>query len=206
MLLVAAGACDYPAQSAAYVAPEPGTVYDYGDFTNTVTAVDGWRTTFVDDQGREARRIGLFITEDPRRPLSVDSVALDSLWPLELGRKVQMKARQGEEVYKWEFSVLDTVTVQVPAGRFTTLVVEGVQTPELVRSPEAASTVLHTWWFAPEANAVVRFQSTYLMGPATGRRFEGQLRAIRHQPAPGDSGAVGDSGAAAPAAAPRARS
>ncbi len=162
--------------------------------------MDGWRTTFVDDRGREASRIGLFITEDPRQPLNVDSVALDSLWPLELGRKVQMKARQGEEVYRWDFSVLDTVTVQVPAGRFTTLVVEGVQTPELVRSPQGASTVLHTWWFAPEANAVVRFQSTYLMGPGTGRRFEGQLKAIRHESSPGAAPGVvpGDSGSQAP--------
>jgi len=61
--------------------------------------------------------------------------------------------------------------------------------------------VLHTWWYAPEANAVVRFQSAYLAGAGQGRRFAGTLHGIR-RPAAGDS--AGDSVAAPPPSAPAA--
>lgn len=164
---------------APYVAPAPGTVYDYGTFSNTVTAADGWRTQFVDDGGRGGSRLALFITEDPSAPVDVPPVALETLWPLKLRNQVRMQARVGEEVYHWEFRVLDTATVTVEAGTFRTYVVEGMHVPELVRDPQAASTTLHTWWYAPEAEAVVRFESSYLGGPATGRRVGGELRAIR---------------------------
>jgi hypothetical protein len=198
------GACARDLPPVPYVAPPPGTVYDYGTFSNTVTRSAGWRTTYVDDRGREGRRVALFITEDPKRPLEVPGPALDSLWPLRLGRQLTLRTRQDQEVYRWEFRVLDTTTVTVGAGTFHTVVVEGVNTPELVRDPNSASTVLHTWWFAPEANAVVRFESNYLGGPATGRRVAGELREIR-SPSPGDSGRPAapptpDSGAGRPAA------
>ncbi|HEU4631115.1 MAG TPA: hypothetical protein VFS08_15295 [Gemmatimonadaceae bacterium] len=183
----------------AYRTPVPGTVYDYGTFTNRITAVDGWRTSYVDDRGREGRRVALFITEDPRRPLVVDSVAVDSLWPLRLGHGATVLAHQGEEVYRWEFRVLDTTTVTVPAGTFRTIVVEGTQLPELVRVPQAATSAVHTWWYGPTLGAVVRFRSVYLTGPSAGRRFEGELRAIR---APG----AADSAAAQPETGPAADS
>ena len=179
--------CGHAPEPAPYVAPAPGTVYDYGDFTNTVTSVDGWRTAYVDNLGREGSRLALFITEDPTRPVAVDSAALDSLWPLTLGHEVTLHAQQGEERHRWVFRVLDTATVEVPAGKFAAYVVEGVQTPELVRSPEAAGSVVHTWWYAPDARAVVRFESAYLLGPAAGRRFEGTLKGIRAPGAAADS-------------------
>ena len=196
-----ASACESPPAPVPYVAPAPGTVYDYGDFTNTVTRVDGWRTTFTDDRGRPGQRLALFITEDPQRPLVVDAAALDSLWPLQLGRRLTLRTQQGDELFKWEFRVLDTATIEVPAGRFATTVVEGVQTPELVHSPRTAGSVVHTWWYAPEANAVVRFESAYLLGPAAGRRFEGTLKAIRAPGARADSGPAATP-PAGPAASP----
>lgn len=191
-------AADDGVAAAPYVAPPPGTVYDYGDFSNTVTASDGWRTTYTDDRGREGRRVALFMTEDPSRPITVEPAALDSLWPLRLGRRVTLRTMRGEERDRWEFSVLDTATVTVPAGTFQAIVVEGVQTPELVHSPEAATSVVHTWWYAPEVAAVVQFQSAYVMGPAVGRRVEGRLQAVR---GPGTASAAADSAAAAPPAA-----
>ena len=191
-------ACAGPSMPPApYVPPAAGTTYDYGDFSNTITGADGWRTTYVDDAGREGRRVALFITEDPRRPLVVQAAALDSLWPLSLNRRAQVQTTQGDEVSTWQFSVVDTATVEVEAGTFRTYVVEGVHVPQLVRDPARASTVIHTWWYAPEANAVVRFQSVYVAGPAKGRRFAGALKAIR---APGDS-AVGRTPAAGDSAA-----
>jgi hypothetical protein len=175
-------ACSGPPPAIAYSAPAPGTVYDYGDFTNTITAVDGWRTTYVDDRGRTARRVALFITENPQRPLDVDSVALGSLWPLRLGAATTVRTRAGEEVYRWKFRVVDTTTVTVPAGTFAATVVEGIEVPELVHAPQQASSVLNTWWYAPAARAVVRFESTYLTGPVQGRRVIGELKAIRTPP------------------------
>ena len=186
---------------APYAPPAPGTTYDYGAFSNTITGVDGWRTSYVDDAGREGRRVGLFITEDPRRPLVVQVAALDSLWPLTLNRRVELRTTQGEEVYTWQFTIADTATVEVGAGTFRTYVVEGVHVPQLVRDPNQAATVIHTWWYAPEPEAVVRFESTYLSGPAKGRRFAGALRAIRAA-APGDSTGRPPAGAPADTAAP----
>ena len=206
-LLPLAGCGDAPPPPAPYAPPAPGTTYDYGDFSNTVTGVDGWRTTYTDDAGREGRRVGLFITEDPRRPLVVQVAALDSLWPLTLNRRVELRTQQEEEVYTWQFTVVDTATVEVEAGTFRTYVVEGVHVPQLVRDPSRASTVIHTWWYAPEPKAVVRFESTYFAGPAKGRRFGATLRAIRTA-APGDSAAPAvppaDSASATGAASPAA--
>lgn len=210
-LLLLSACAEPPMPPAPYVPPAAGTTYDYGDFSNTITGADGWRTTYVDDAGREGRRVALFITEDPRRPLVVQAVALDSLWPLSLGRRAQVRATQGEEVSSWQFTVVDTATVEVEAGTFRTYVVEGVHVPQLVRDPAQASTVIHTWWYAPEPNAVVRFQSVYVAGPGKGRRFAGSLRAIRapadsaagRAPAGGDSAAR--SGTAPVPAAPAAR-
>jgi hypothetical protein len=185
---LALAACEEAPPPAPYVAPALGTTYDYGTFTNTVTKVEGWRTTFTDDKGREGQRIALFIEEDPRRPLVVDLAALDSLWPLQLGRRVALKTQLGDELFRWEFAVLDTTTVQVEAGTFRALVVEGIHTPELIRDPRQASTRLYTWWYAPEANAVVRVETTYLAGPGQGQRHTATLRGIR-APGAGDSAA-----------------
>jgi len=199
---LAGAGCASPPPDAPYVAPAPGTVYDYGDFSNTVTKVDGWRTSFTDDRGRAGQRVALFITENPAQPVTVDAAALDSLWPLRLGRHVTLKTQRGDELYKWEFRVLDTATVEVPAGTITTNVGAGVQTPELVRSPQTAGGVVHTWWYAPEAKAVVRFESAYVLGPSAGRRFQGTLKAIRPAGAGADSGAAGGAAGAPPSGAP----
>ncbi len=178
LALLGLGACDADPQTAPYVAPAPGTVYDYGQFTNTITSADGWRVRFSDNQGRQAERVGLFLTGDVEEPLQVDPAALDSLWPLKPGREAAFEARRGPEVWRWELRVLEGEEITVPAGTFQTFVVQGVQTPELVRSPQTSATVLHAWWYAPAINSVVRFRTTYLTGPAQGRVVEGELRGI----------------------------
>lgn len=173
-------ACDLGPPEAPYVEPSPGTVYDYGDFTNTIVSADGWRVRYSDNHGRQGERIGVFLTGDPREPLQVESAVLDSLWPLRPGHETAFRVRRGPEVWRWELRVLPVEEeVTVGAGRYRTIVVQGVQTPELVRSPRTAAAVLHSWWYAPDVEAVVRFRTTYLAGPAEGRVMEGALQSIR---------------------------
>lgn len=171
----------------AYSPPPVGTLYDYGAQTNTITEVNGWRTSYRDNLGREGTRLGLFITEDPRRPLTVDSAAIGALWPLRVGRQTALTVKRDSEVYRWNFDVTDTATITVPAGTFKTFIVQGVERPELVRNPVAAVTVSNQWWVAPPHNTVVRFVSTYVTGPAAGRQVVGELKAVRTASAPDSS-------------------
>ena len=161
-----------------YVPPVPGTVYHYTAFSNTITGVDGWRTAYVDDRGRPGSRLGLFITEDPRRPARPDSGALARLWPLRVGSELAFRTQVGPEVWRWEFRVTGTEEVPVPAGRFATVVVQGAQEPALVHDPRAASTVLYTWWYAPRVGAVVRVRSRFLAGRRAGQALEAELERI----------------------------
>ncbi len=201
-VLVTVVACDAGPQSAPYVAPTPGTVYDYGQFTNTITAADGWRVRFSDNQGRQAERIGVFLTGDVEEPLQVEAAALDSLWPLEPGREAAFETKRGPEVWRWELRVTEGEEITVPAGTFQTLLVQGVQTPELVRNPQAAATVAYSWWYAPEINSVVRYRTTYMSGPAQGRVVEGELRGITAAAASGSAARPAADSATPPSATP----
>jgi len=172
-------ACEPDVPPMPYTPPPVGTVYDYGGQTNTITKVDGWRTAYRDNLGREGSRLGLFITEDPRHPFSGDEVAIGELWPLRLGQQTVVTVKRDSEEFRWDFDVTDTATITVPAGTFSTFIVQGVERPTLVRNPRTAVTVSNRWWVARPNNAVVRFVSTYLTGPAAGRQVVGELTAIR---------------------------
>ncbi|HET7274848.1 MAG TPA: DUF3108 domain-containing protein [Longimicrobiaceae bacterium] len=163
---------------APYVAPTSGTTYFYEGLSNTITAVDGWRTEFTDGQGREGARLALFITDTPQQPVEVDSATLGDLWPLDVNNTSVVKVHRGPEVWRLDFRVTRTQNITVPAGTFDTYVVQAVETPELVRDPQSASTAMYTWWYAPEVAAVVRFRTSYLTGPATGRVVESSLNRI----------------------------
>jgi len=201
--VVVLAACRPDVPPMEYSPPPVGTLYDYGAQTNTITNVNGWRTSYRDNVGREGTRVGLFITEDPRRPFTIDSVALRDLWPLRLGEQTAMTVKRDSEVYRWDFNVTDTATITVPAGTFSTFVVQGVERPELVRNPTTAVTVSNQWWVARPNNVVVRFVSTYVTGPAAGRQVVGELKAVRTASA-SDSVRRSDSAHAAPAAAGKA--
>jgi hypothetical protein len=172
-------ACKPDVPPMPYTPPPVGTVYDYGGQTNTITKVDGWRTSYRDNLGRDGSRLGLFITEDPRQPFTEDSAAMGALWPLRLGQQTVVTVKRDSEAYRWDFDVTDTATITVPAGTFSTFIVQGVERPTLVRNPRTAVTVSNRWWVARPNNAVVRFVSTYLTGPAAGRQVVGELKAIR---------------------------
>lgn len=163
---------------AAYTAPEPGTVYEYSGLKNSIVSVDGWRTHYKDGRGREGVRIAHFITDDPSRPITVDTTELKQLWPLRLGKETKVTVKRGDEVWEWEFRVVGTEMVFVPAGEYMTYIVQAVESPKLVRDPKSAYSASYSWWYAPRANAVVKFKTTYLSGPATGREFGSELEGI----------------------------
>lgn len=181
-------ACKPDVPPMPYTPPPVGTVFDYGGQSNTITKVDGWRTSYRDNLGREGSRLGLFITEDPRQPFTEDSAALGALWPLRLGQQTVVTVKRDSEEYRWDFDVTDTATITVPAGTFSTFIVQGVERPTLVRNPRTAVTVSNRWWVARPNNTVVRFVSTYLTGPAAGRQVIGELKAIRTASAPDSAG------------------
>lgn len=179
--LILLGACtggEEEAATAPYVSQEPGTVYHYAGVTNTITAVDGWRTRFTDNAGREGSRVGLFISENPAQPTQVDSADLAALWPLRVGKETEMKVNRGDEVWRYEFRVTGTQKVTVPAGEFDTFVVQAVETPELVRDPAKSYSAMYTWWYAPEIGNVVKFKTSYLSGPPAGRVYESELEKV----------------------------
>jgi hypothetical protein len=182
VLLLLIGACSGNGEQnlARYGALQPGTTYNYTGVSNTITSVDGWRTRFTDSQGREGSRVALFLSEDPRNPMQVDSAQLASLWPLRVGNETSLEVQRGPEVWTYEFRVTGTQKVTVPAGEFDTFVVQAVESPRLVRDPASAFTAMYTWWYSPGVRNVVKFRTSYLAGPATGRQIESELESIEY--------------------------
>ena len=177
----AAAACSQRGASlppAPYVAPAVGTVYRYAGFSNTVVGAEGMRTRFVDDSGRQGLRVGLFLSDDPQHPSEVDSARLAELWPLDTGKQVTVVVRNGPSAWRWMFKVVGVQRVRVPAGEFQTYLVQAVQRPEPMPDPKTATVVGYTWWYAPSIAAVVRFKTSYFGGPAAGRVFASELRAV----------------------------
>jgi len=154
---------------AEYQSPEPGTVYRYRDVANVILESDGIRTRFRDNQGRVAERVGLFLTDDPEDRMQIDTVALMSLWPLvpEKEAVVETKRANGE-VFETEFRVSRVEPVETGMGMVDAIIVQGVTTPKLVRDPETARSIMNSWWYSPDLNAVVRFRTTFLAGPGQG--------------------------------------
>jgi hypothetical protein len=161
---------------AAYKAPKVGTVYRYtGGLTNTVTSVNGWRIDFVDNQGKPGSRLALFISQDPKAPLTVAPGELEKLWPLMLNKQVTITVNKGTEVYKWNFRVTSEENVVVAGRTYPCWLVQAVEEPVLVHSPKRAVSAVNTWWYSPDLNAVARFKTTYSSGPTAARVFQSNL-------------------------------
>lgn len=186
-----------PPEPAPFVHPEVGTVYRYRDVVNVVMETDGIRMRYKDHLDRVAERVGLFLTTSPENPVQIDTVALMSLWPLEVGKEAVVEIRSGEQVYEYEFVVQRVEPVETGFGTFDSYIVQGVVSPKLVRDPALAQTVMTSWWYSPELNAVTRFRTTYLAGPGEGTVVGDRLVEImdeegyeawrREQPAQGDT-------------------
>ena len=159
--------------AAPYVRPRVGTRYVYRGFSNVITSAKGWRVEFRDSLGRKGARIGLFISDNPAEPLTVERGSLDSLWPLRPGATTTIVTGRKGFKWQWQLHVVDTETVVVPAGRFLTYIVEGVQST-LVTVRGGAATNATTWWYAPEIGAVARVMALAAgdSGKSAARRAE----------------------------------
>lgn len=204
-LVSLSGACDQisppPIEPAPLAPVVEGTTFMYNGFKHRVTSSNGWKTTFVDDSGRVATRIGVFITDDPKNPVTIDSAKLASLWPLTAGNRAEVPLTVGTERWEWAFSVTGQQEVETPSGVYKTYVVEAVQTrlDSVPGQPRLA--IAYAWNYAPSIAAVARFEGMVLSGPARGRRFGAVLRGILKpgETAPPDStAATADSKAPTP--------
>jgi hypothetical protein len=157
-IIISATASGHAQTPAPFAPPPPGTRFVYTTISNTVTRRDGWRTYFTDDKGRAGAHIGGFIPDNPDSPLSFDSKALASLWPLRLRAAADVETRRDPLAWRWSLTVVDTATVTVPAGRFHTYVVQAIETPRIAASRNPRVNVT-TFWYAPALGAVVRFRS-----------------------------------------------
>lgn len=183
-LLSLAAACG-GVKPAPYVPPAPGTVYFWsGGMVTQAKENRGLRSSYVDLLGRTGSRIALFIPESPGRPAVVDSAAVSKLWPLQVGKEGTLQVKRGDEVEEWEFRVRAYEQVSVPAGSFMAYWVQATQMPKLARDPKNAISATHSWWYAPELNAVVRWSSKYMTGPTAGKEFGASIEEII---APNDS-------------------
>ena len=171
---------------APFVNPVPGATLLYsGGLTQTIDSVRGIRTFFTDNAHNQGATVGLFIIDNPKNPRTVDEKALNAFWPLKLGNKATVAISQGQERWETTLRVVGADSVKLPAGKFATYVVEGVQAPKLVKNPKTP-TIVTTWWYSPALGAVARFATTVSAGsPNAGkiRRFELlNIRAPRSAP------------------------
>lgn len=183
ILLVFLSAGGAAAQGGVHLAPAPfqppavGTTYAFDRFVTTVTAVDGWRVDFRDPAGRPGSWVGVFLPDNPASRLALDDAALAKLWPLEVGNETVLETRRDPLRWRWTLRVVGTEVVTVPAGRFETYVVEGIEAPVIAASPTPATT-LNTWWYAPSVNAVVRLMTMRQMPGHDPAVFRAQLERI----------------------------
>jgi hypothetical protein len=162
---------------AAYKAPAPQTQWVYDAFSQHILAASDWRVTFQDGEDRPGALLGFFIPDNPTDPLKVTKGSLARLWPLTVGTATTLETSRGPLRWQWQFRVVDTERVVVPAGEFDTYVVEATQST-LVAPAGGAATTITTYWYAPSVNAVVRLLSLRAVGPQAGQRTRAQLMRI----------------------------
>lgn len=168
-----------PLPPAPYVNSPVGTIFRYQGFNNRVTGADGWVSRFVDDSGRAVNRIGAFITEEPKRPITLDTAKLSLLWPLKVGNEVTIPLTVGKERWSWDFKVTGEQQIDTPAGVLRSFVVEAVQS-RLDSADGPPASFAHTFNYAPSVKAVARLQTMVVKGKDEGRSFGSELRGIFH--------------------------
>jgi len=182
---LAAQSANRPPRSAAaprlapapYRAPAPKTQWVYDAFSQRISSAGDWRITFQDGDDRPGALLGFFIPDNPADPLQVSKGSLARLWPLKVGTTTTLETSRGPLRWQWQFRVIDTERVTVPAGEFDTYVVEATQS-SLVAPAGGAATTITTYWYAPSVNAVVRLLSVRAAGPQAGQRTRAQLTRI----------------------------
>ena len=165
----AAAAQTKPAVGTRF-APSTGGYYE-------VVAVEGTDVVIKNNAGTERRWVGGFVLQ-PAKAGEEEYQKIRSLHPLAPGKSVEFDisgpvARGGSAAIHNVVKVLRAETVQVPAGRFETLVVEWNER-NLSQGSRSAGTAswIRTYWYAPSLGFVVKFDY----------REEGPVTPQRNQP------------------------
>ena len=126
----------------------------------TTEGVDGVDVVTVDARHHRVIRPAAFF--EPHEGAQYDRRAVERFWPIELGKQVRFVEAAGNDRWLHVMSAVRVETVSVPAGLFRSFVVERtVQSLEQGARPAAT----YTYWYAPEAGAIVKTQ----LQPGDGR-------------------------------------
>ena len=175
-----------------YLAPAIGTRETYTTFTIVITGSAGWRTTFVNENGRGGARAGLFLTDDPKGQLAYDPNVFKELWPLKVGRSLVMETQRFPVLWTWEFKVTGTERVTVRAGAFDTFIIESIEQPRIGGQKERPEARMTRFYYAPSINTIVRYTSQELSGPRRGQVGSTELVRLERPGKP----AIGEAAAA----------
>ncbi len=145
---------------APYVAPSTGTREVFTTFENVIGEARGrWRVTYITGQKLEGMRTAVFLPDNPKAPFSLDESNFERLWPLRVGRKVEMIVGREPRRWTWAFEVVDTERIKVRAGEFDTFVVTASEVQKTVVGGDQPLTTIYTFWYAPSIASVVRVRS-----------------------------------------------
>ncbi|HKX08102.1 MAG TPA: DUF3108 domain-containing protein, partial [Stellaceae bacterium] len=126
--------------------------------------VEGKSLTTVNAAGSVVMRPGGFFT--PQSGSTYDESKLTSLWPLKVGKTVQFVQHRDNNEWRQTIKVLGTETIDTPAGRFDTFVVQ--RDARGLGNTNFAAT--YTYWYAPSPGAIVKFDVHQKAGAAVAEK------------------------------------
>ena len=160
---------------APWVKPAIGTRVVYGKLGMTVTKVSGWRVEYVDDNKRTRTLLGGVVRDTGVVPLLTDEQQFEELWPLKVGKRMQIEGQRYPTIWHWDVSVTTTERITVDAGTFDCFVIDAVVTT-LDRGRRLPYLNRMLFWYAPSIGTVVR---TYQRRDGPMNLDEGRIDLVR---------------------------
>ena len=139
---------------APFVRPAPGTRAVYTNRATTVTKATGWRVEAVDDAKQPHSIMGGFISDSTNPPLIMNARVFEDLWPLRVGRRIQVETQRFPTIWRWDIAVTTTERVTTDAGTFDCFVVDATVVT-IVKGKRVALTDRTLYWYAPSINTIV---------------------------------------------------
>jgi hypothetical protein len=165
---------------APFAYPPVGPDLETSAGTFRIASVNGYDAVILDRQSGRTHGVHAGVMEAPGVGLDLKyrKSALEQLWPLAVGKTVQFDTERDRVIRSVRIRVLRTETVTVPAGTFSTYVLEiderGVTAfstqPSSLTSPSKT-----TRWYAPEIATTVKYRRR---GETAGSATEWELRKV----------------------------
>ena len=150
---VAASPPKLPEQTQAFRFEVGTAVFPTTGGVFTTEGVDGVDVVTVDARHHRVIHPAAFF--EPHEGAKYDRRAVESFWPIEVGKRVRFVESLGTARWEHVMSAIGVETVSVPAGVFRAFVVEHTVQP-LGQGPRPVAT--YTYWYAPDAGAIVKSQ------------------------------------------------